>query len=98
MYLVDIENSIKRILTTPLGSRVMEPTFGSNLYLLIDKRIDMEWKLLFSKYVFEAISRWEPRIKLAKATPKQVGESVVIELSFLVVDENEIVKLEILWR
>ena len=55
MYLTDIEKSIERILSTPLGSRVMEPTFGSELYLLIDKRLDDEWKLLFIKYVFEAM-------------------------------------------
>ena len=52
MYLSDIETSIKRILTTPLGSRVLEPTFGSRLHELIDKRIDKTWGMLFTRYVF----------------------------------------------
>lgn len=98
MYLSDIEKSLTRILTTPLGSRVLEPTFGSNLHLLVDRRVDKTWMMLFSKYVYEAIKLWEPRVKLQKALPKIVGEKVSVELEYLVVDENQIVKLEILWK
>jgi len=98
MYLSDIETSIKRILLTPIGSRVLEPTFGSNLYLLVDRRVDKSWMMLFSKYVHEALKTWEKRVKLLRALPKIVGERVSIELEYLVIDENEIVKLEILWR
>lgn len=98
MYLTDIENSIKRILLTPIGSRVLEPEFGSNLYLLVDRRVDKEWMLLFIRYVHEAIKKWEPRVKLQKTLPRVVGEKVSVELEYLVVDENEIVKLEVLWK
>ncbi|EAI3737908.1 baseplate assembly protein, partial [Campylobacter jejuni] len=35
-YMVSIEESIKDILITPLGSRVMRPEYGSLLYTLID--------------------------------------------------------------
>ena len=73
MYLSDIEQSITRILETPLGSRVMEPTFGSELYLLIDKKMDEMWNLLFIKYVFEAISTWEKRVKIQTVNPMLVG-------------------------
>lgn len=98
MYLSDIETSLKRILLTPLGSRVLEPEFGSNLHLLVDRRVDKAWMMLFSRYVYEAIKSWEPRVKLQRATPKVVGEKVSVELEYLVVDKNEIVKLEILWK
>ncbi len=98
MYLTDIEKSIDRILSTPLGSRVMEPTFGSELYLLIDKRLDDEWKLLFIKYVFEAIDTWEKRVKIQNVNLNTAGEKVKYTLEFLVVDTNEIVRLEKLWK
>lgn len=98
MYLSDIETSIRRILTTPLGSRVLEPTFGSRLYELIDKRLNKKWQMLFVRYVYEAVDLWEPRVKLQKVQPKSMGEVVSIELEYLVIDENEIVKLEILWK
>ncbi len=98
MYLTDIEKSIERILSTPLGSRVMQPTFGSELYLLIDRRVDDMWKLLFAKYVFEAIETWEKRVKVQSVTPVILGESVKYSLEFEVVDTNEIVRLEKLWK
>ncbi len=98
MYLTDIEKSITRILETPLGSRVMEPTFGSELYLLIDRKIDDIWNLLFIKYVFEAISTWEKRVKIQTVNPVLAGEKVKYTIEYLVVDTNEIVKLERLWK
>ncbi|CUU80458.1 baseplate assembly protein W [Campylobacter hyointestinalis subsp. hyointestinalis] len=63
-YLVDIENSIKDILQTPLGSRVMLPEYGSRLYELIDKKIDDEFRANLSWYVIEAVEKWEKRIKI----------------------------------
>lgn len=98
MYLTDIEKSIERILSTPLGSRVMEPTFGSELYLLIDRRLDDMWNLLFIKYVFEAIDTWEKRVKIQSVNPVIVGEQVKYSLEFLIVNTNEIVKMERLWK
>ncbi len=98
MYLSDIEQSITRILETPLGSRVMEPTFGSELYLLIDKKMDEMWNLLFIKYVFEAISTWEKRVKIQTVNPMLVGEKVKYTIEYLIIDTNEIVKLERLWK
>lgn len=98
MYLTDIEKSIERILSTSLGSRVMEPTFGSELYLLIDRRLDDMWNLLFIKYVFEAIDTWEKRVKIQSVNPIIVGEQVKYSLEFLIVNTNEIVKMERLWK
>lgn len=63
-YLVDIEESIKDILQTPLGSRVMLPEYGSRLYELIDKKIDDEFRANLSWYVIEAVEKWEKRIKI----------------------------------
>jgi uncharacterized protein len=94
-YLSDIENSITRILCTPLGSRVMEPEFGSNLHLLIDRRVDESWRLYFIRYASEAISKWEPRVELQRVIPRLVGEKIKIELELFVVEDNEKVFMEI---
>jgi len=98
MYLIDIEKSISRILSTPLGSRVMEPLFGSELYLLIDRKVDDMWKLLFIKYIFEAITKWEKRVKIQSVIPEIFDEKIKYTIEFLVVDTNEIIKLEKLWK
>lgn len=52
-YSANIEDSFKRIISTPLGSRVQRPYFGSKIYLLVDKNMDDEWNLDFQKYLFE---------------------------------------------
>lgn len=66
MYQIGVAESIKRILETPLGSRVMRPEFGSRLPELIDKRMDEEWKLDFIRFAAEAIDKWEKRVKLSR--------------------------------
>lgn len=91
-YLVSIEESVKRILETPLGSRVMLPDFGSKLHTLIDKRVDEKYKLLFISYVFEAVKRWEKRIKLRRALPIVDAVSGVIKISLEFEDENNKIK------
>lgn len=66
MYLVDISESINRILKTPLGSRVMRPEFGSLLYTLMDREYDEEFRAKATKYTFEAISTNEPRVTVSR--------------------------------
>lgn len=65
-YAVSIADSIARILTTRLGERVMRPTFGSNLYLLRDRDFNSEWRVKATRYIYEAIQRWEPRVRFKR--------------------------------
>ncbi len=62
-YQVSVVNSIARILSTRLGERVMRPEFGSNLYQLRDRTFNSEWRILATRWIFEAIKRNEPRVK-----------------------------------
>ncbi len=63
-YLASIEESIKDILLTPLGSRVMLPDYGSRLFDLIDRKVDDEFRADLACYVIEAVEKWEPRVKI----------------------------------
>lgn len=63
-YLVSIEESIKDILLTPLGSRVMLPDYGSRLFELIDRRVDDSFRADLAFYVIEAVEKWEKRVKI----------------------------------
>lgn len=76
-YQASLEESIKRILETPLGSRVMLPEFGSKLYLLTDRRMDDNFKLDFYRYVAEAIEKWEKRVKLERVSLESIEDSKV---------------------
>ena len=66
MYAVSIPDSINRILKTPLVTRAMRPEFGSRLYELRDREFNDEYKLLATKYTYEAIKKYEPRVKVEK--------------------------------
>ncbi len=56
------DERFKRMIETPLGSRVYLPDFGSKLYELIDREVTHKWAMLFKKYIFEAFfnKNWEP--------------------------------------
>ena len=65
-YLASIEESIKDILLTPLGSRVMLPDYGSRIFELIDRKVDDEFRADLACYVIEAVEKWETRVKIDK--------------------------------
>ena len=81
MYEINIADSINRILKTPLGSRVQRPEFGSLLYTLRDRNFDDEYKLKATKYTYEAISKYEPRVKIEQVNFKVKPVSGVVSLS-----------------
>lgn len=61
----DIEQSIRIILGTRPGERVMRPTFGCRAYELIFEPISASTATLMQEYVYEALRMWEPRIEVA---------------------------------
>jgi len=72
--------SIRKILTTSIGTRVMRREFGSELMSLIDA--PMEGRVLLALYVAtaNAIARWEPRYRLSKVTLMQANAQGKISL------------------
>lgn len=58
--------SIGDILTTPLGSRVLRRTYGSELPDLIDQPLNARTRLRIFAATAMALLRWEPRIRLKR--------------------------------
>jgi uncharacterized protein len=81
-YYISVEDSIAKILNTPRGSRVMRPEYGSLLHELIDRRFDEEWKLDAVGFVYDAIEKWEKRIKLKKIIPEINNGKISIEVIY----------------
>ena len=63
---IETEEAIKRVLMTPLRSRVMRPEFGSELYKLVDRNFDDEFKLDAISYTYEAIEKNLPGVKIKR--------------------------------
>lgn len=66
--LAHLRQSIRDILTTPIGTRVMRRDYGSRLPRLVDAPINSETILELYAATAEAIRIWEPRFNLQKAT------------------------------
>ena len=57
-----LNNAIKNILLTPLGSLPGKPTFGSQLSRLLFELDDYQMRSLSKNYVIDALAKWEKRI------------------------------------
>ncbi|SMX27292.1 Gene 25-like lysozyme [Pelagimonas phthalicica] len=57
-----LRQSIRDILTTPIGSRVMRRDYGSRLFELIDAPYTSATRLAIIAATAEALMIWEPRI------------------------------------
>lgn len=67
-----IQQSVRDILTTPLGSRVMRRDYGSLLPDLIDAPLNDATLLQAYAATIMALIRWEPRIRVT-AVRRQVS-------------------------
>ena len=61
-----LRQSITDILTTPLGSRVMRPKYGSRLFQLTDLPINPTMLVEYVMATAEAIRRWEKRLLVSR--------------------------------
>ncbi|MEZ0582550.1 GPW/gp25 family protein [Erwinia sp. STN24] len=59
-----IRQSVRDILLTPVGSRVMRRSYGSLLSALIDQPRNEALRLQIMSACYMAILHWEPRIRL----------------------------------
>lgn len=61
-----LRQSVRDILTTPVGSRVMRRDYGSRLFELVDAPLNKSTKMDLFAATAEALALWEPRISLLK--------------------------------
>lgn len=61
-----LRQSIEDILTTPLGSRLMRPEYGSTIRRFVDLPVSEGWKSAVQAEAARALKRWEPRLDLTR--------------------------------
>lgn len=59
-----VRQSIRDILTTPVGSRVMRRDYGSQLPELVDQPMNPATLLRLAAASYLALMRWEPRLQV----------------------------------
>ncbi|WP_288460619.1 GPW/gp25 family protein [uncultured Enterobacter sp.] len=63
-----IRQSVRDILVTPVGSRVMRRKYGSLLSQMIDQPQTPALRLQIMAACYSAIQKWEPRVSLTTIT------------------------------
>ena len=58
-----VRQSVRTILATPLGTRVLRREFGSRIFELIDRPMTAATVLDIYAATAEAVIRWEPRLE-----------------------------------
>lgn len=95
--LAHLRQSIRDILTTPIGSRVMRREYGSRLFDLVDNPLNQETLVEMYAATAEALQAWEPRLRVlrvqAQADETQSGK-VSIDLEAIYTPTGEPVFLD----
>ena len=77
-----IRQSVRDILTTPIGSRIMRRSYGSLLSALIDQPQNAALRLQIMSACYMAILQWEPRIKLTSISYEPAFDGgMVVEIT-----------------
>lgn len=87
----DIQSSLHILLSTRLGERVMQPTYGCNMDSLVFEAMNLTLLTYLKDLVENAILYHEPRIELDKVvidTSRQYEGLLLIEIYYLVRTTN----------
>lgn len=87
----DIRESIRIILGTAKGERVMRPEFGCDIHDYVFATVNMTTVNLIETSVTEALLRWEPRIEVRRigvSTEAIDSGRVEIEIEYRVRSTN----------
>ena len=68
-----IRQSVRDILSTPVGTRVMRRDYGSEIFELIDGPLNGVTRMRLMTATVMALLRWEPRIKVTALSVDSIG-------------------------
>ena len=86
--------SLTDILTTPLGSRVMRPEYGSRIFELVDRPVNPEFLVDLYYEAVVAIKRWEPRVRVIRINASEVAKGrIILDLDAVLKLKNERINL-----
>ncbi len=87
----DIQSSLKILLSTRIGERIMEPEFGCNTNAMIFEIMNTGFQTFMQKQIQEAILLYEPRIDLKNVdliTQNEVDGLLLISVDYVVKTTN----------
>lgn len=88
----DIEQSLRIILATRPGERVMRPEFGCRVHDLLFEPLNAATKSLMQQYVIEAVTMWEPRVDVLAVdvyVDQEMAGALLIEIHYLIKETHD---------
>jgi hypothetical protein len=73
--LAHLRQSVRNILQTPRGSRVMRRDYGSDLYKLVDQNLTGVTLARIYAATVLALRQWEPRLKVLRVTTEDLAST-----------------------
>ena len=94
-----LRQSVRDILMTPIGSRVMRRSYGSNLFDLIDQNLTPLVLAQIYAASIDALRKWEPRLRItrvqAEALPEELeGGRISLSVEGVYLPEGREITLE----
>lgn len=90
----DINQCIRIILNTPKGSRAHEPLFGSDLWRYIDYPSNEAIPHIVREAI-DAITIWEPRVKLVKVATKVDMAQITLQIEWKLNEDDDVRQTEV---
>lgn len=90
-----VQQSLRILISTPIGSRVMRREYGCAVHNLVDQKLTTRNILLVYSAVATAIERWEPRFRMKGGRVSGAGHVVKSELGRETYAAGGLLKLEI---
>lgn len=77
----DLDSSLRLVLITAPGERVMRPDFGCKIHDLVFEPVNANTLGLMAEAVREALARWEPRVTVESVDPvPDVNDSALVRI------------------
>ena len=90
-----LRQSVRDILTTPIGSRVMRRAYGSQLFRLVDAPTNRSTVMDIVAATAEAIQRWEPRFRVTNVQAAMPSPGVItLDITGVYLPDGRTVVLE----
>lgn len=78
-----LASSVKMVLITAKGERIMEPDYGTNLRVLLFEQNTEGLQEMAQREIVDAMTRWEPRVELTGLNiTKNDDRSITVDCAF----------------
>lgn len=90
-----LRQSVRNILTTPLGSLVLLREYGSQLPRLVDAPLNRSTVMDIYAATADALARWEPRLHVTKVSAAIPAPGVItVDVTGVYLPEGRVITLE----